>query len=168
MDPELEKFRHSAAHIMAQAVKRLHPTAKLAIGPPIEEGVYYDFDGVKPFSPEDVQRIEDEMNKIVSEDYPFVRKEMSRAEAIELFKKLGEYLKVEMLQTIPEGNVSVYTQGEYTDLCRGPHIPSTGKLKAFKLLHAAGAYWRGDEHNQMLQRIYGTAFFDRKKLVEHL
>ncbi len=168
MDPELEKFRHSAAHIMAQAVKRLYPAAKLAIGPPIEEGFYYDFDGVPPFSPEDVARIEEEMNKIVASDYRFTRKEMPRKEAIEVFKKMGEALKVEMLQTIPEETVSVYTQGEFTDLCRGPHLESTGRLKAFKLLHAAGAYWRGDEHNQMLQRIYGTAFFERKKLEEHL
>ena len=168
MDPELEKFRHSAAHIMAQAVKRLYPNTKLAIGPPIEEGFYYDFDVEKPFSPEDVQKIEDEMNKIVAYDYPFVRKEMSRADAVRLFQSLGEHIKVEMLQTIPEDTVSVYTQGEFTDLCRGPHLPSTGKLKAFKLLHLAGAYWRGDEHNKMLQRVYGTAFLDMPKLKEHL
>ncbi len=168
MEPEVEKLRHSAAHIMAQAVKRLYPKVKLAIGPPIEEGFYYDFDVPAPFSPEDVERIEAEMKKIVQSDYAFVRKEMPRKEAIELFTKMGENLKVEMLQTIPEETVSVYSQGDFTDLCRGPHLPSTGKLKAFKLLHAAGAYWRGDEHNQMLQRIYGTAFPEMAVLQEHL
>ncbi len=168
MDAELEILRHSASHIMAQAVKHLYPNVKLAIGPAIEEGFYYDFDMDKPFAPEDLNKIEEEMKKIVESDTPFVRKEIPRKEALEVFGTMGEPMKVEILNEIPDEMVSIYTQGNFTDLCRGPHLASTGKLKAFKLLTIAGAYWRGDEHNKMLQRIYGTAFPDPKTLREYL
>ncbi|MBI1884126.1 MAG: threonine--tRNA ligase [Chlamydiae bacterium] len=168
LSPELEKCRHSAAHIMAQAVKRLFPEAKITIGPAIETGFYYDFDLNKPFSPEDLTRIEDEMRKIVKENYPFLREELSRGDATLLFEKMKEPFKVEILNEIKEDRVSTYRQGEFLDLCRGPHLESTGKLKAFKLLSIAGAYWRGSEKNKMLQRIYGTAFPSQQELDAYL
>ncbi len=164
----LEILRHSTAHVMAQAVKRLFPEAKVAIGPAIKDGFYYDFDYERPFREEDLPKIEEEMRKIIKEDYPFIRKEISREEAIRLFESKGETYKVELLKEISDEKVSIYSQGEFTDLCRGPHIPSTGMIKAFALTHTAGAYWRGDERNPMLSRIYGTAFPDKKSLQEHL
>ena len=164
----LEILRHSTAHVMAQAVKRLFPEAKVAIGPAIKDGFYYDFDYERPFREEDLPKIEEEMRKIIKEDYPFIRKEISREEAIRLFESKGETYKVELLKEISDEKVSIYSQGEFTDLCRGPHIPSTGMIKAFALTHTAGAYWRGDERNPMLSRIYGTAFPDKKSLQQHL
>ncbi len=163
-----EVFWHSAAHLMAQAIKRLFPEAKLGIGPPIEDGFYYDIDLDRPITPEDFPLIEQEMAKIVDEDYPIVRKEMSREEAIEFFKKIHEDLKIELIEELQE-DISAYTQGEFTDLCRGPHLPSTGRIgKHFKLLNVAGAYWRGDEKNKMLQRLYATAYPKKKMLEDHL
>ncbi len=161
-------LRHSVAHVMAQAVKRLFPETKIAIGPAIKDGFYYDFDYKRPFKEDDLPEIHKEMEKIIQEDYLFIRKEISKKEAIKLFESQGETYKVEILKEISEDTVSIYTQGEFTDLCRGPHIPSTGIIKAFSLTHVAGAYWRGDENNPMLSRIYGTAFPDKKALKQHL
>ncbi|MFH0900989.1 MAG: threonine--tRNA ligase [Pseudomonadota bacterium] len=165
----LEILRHSTAHVMADAVKRLFPEAKVAIGPAIETGFYYDFEVPSPFTEDDLGRIEEEMRRIVKADHRFERVEVSRAEARETFAGTGETYKLELLEAIPEGEtVTLYRSGEFVDLCRGPHVASTGKLGAFKLLAVAGAYWRGDERNQMLQRIYGTAFADQAALKEHL
>ncbi len=162
-------FRHTAAHILAQAVKRLYPSARLGIGPSIEDGFYYDFDVETPFSTEDLERIEKEMRKIVKENYPLERIEVDREEAVRLFSKMGEAYKVELIRDLPQGEkITCYRQGEFIDLCTGPHVPSTGKIKAFKLLSVAGAYWRGDEKNPMLQRIYGTAFPKKTALDEYL
>ena len=162
-------LRHTAAHILAQAVKRLYPEAKLAIGPAIENGFYYDIDSDVTFTPDMLLDIEKEMAKIVKEDLPIERFELPRAEAIEYMKKAGEPYKVELIMDLPENAViSFYKQGEFVDLCAGPHIPSTGKVKAFKLQSLAGAYWRGDEKNKMLQRIYGTAFTKKSELEEYL
>ncbi|MGH7254963.1 MAG: threonine--tRNA ligase, partial [Nitrospirales bacterium] len=163
-----EVYRHSSTHIMAQAVKELFPSAQLAIGPAIEEGFYYDFGFERPFTPEDLDKIEARALEILKRDHRFSRKEMPRGEAIEYFKKRGELLKVEILESIPDETVSLYTQGDFLDLCRGPHVPSTGRVKAFKLLTSAGAYWRGDERNSMLQRIYGTSFPTKQALDAHL
>ncbi|MDH4127222.1 MAG: threonine--tRNA ligase [Spirochaetota bacterium] len=166
-----EIFRHSASHIMAQAVKRLFPDAKYAIGPAIKDGFYYDFEVEKPFTPEDLNAIESEMNQIVSEQSHFKRETISVNDAIEYFKKRNDPYKVEIIEGIKElgdENVTIYTQGDFTDLCRGPHIPNTGFLKSFKLLSVAGAYWRGDSNKQMLQRIYGTAFYNEKDLKAYL
>ncbi len=164
----LEIYRHSTSHIMAHAVKELFPDAKVAIGPAIEDGFYYDFDVDNPFTPEDLERIEQKMEEIIKKNSPFVRKSMPRKEAIEFFRQRGEIYKVELLEELEDEEVSVYEEGGFVDLCRGPHIPSTGFVKAFKLLNTAGAYWRGDERNKMLQRIYGTAFPDKKRLKEYL
>lgn len=164
----LTTLRHSTAHVMAQAVKELFPGVKLAIGPPIEDGFYYDFDYEGTFSEEDLPRIEERMREIVRRDLPFVRQEMDREEAIRFFEERGEDYKVEILRGIDDEKVTLYWQGDFVDLCRGPHIPSTGEVKAFKLLSVAGAYWRGDEHNKMLQRIYGTAFPTEEELEEFL
>ncbi len=153
---------------MAHAVKDLFPKAKLAIGPATDEGFYYDFDIDRPFTPEDLSLIEKKMLEIIRKDNPFVRKEVSRKEAIELFKKLGEDYKVELLQEIEDEKVSLYEEGGFIDLCRGPHIDSTGQVTAFKLLSIAGAYWRGSEKNKMLQRIYGTSFTSEKNLEDYL
>ena len=153
---------------MAHAVKDLFPYAKLAIGPATDEGFYYDFDIDRPFTPEDLSLIEEKMSEIIRQDSPFVRKEVSRQEAIELFKKLGENYKVELLEEIEDEKVSLYEEGGFIDLCRGPHIDSTGQITAFKLLSIAGAYWRGSEKNKMLQRIYGTSFTSEKDLEEYL
>lgn len=161
-------YRHTSSHILAQAVKRLYPGAKLAIGPAISDGFYYDIDFPGEFSADELPRIEQEMKKIVEENLPVTREELTRQQAIELFRSLGEDYKVELLEEIEDELVSVYRQGEFVDLCRGPHCPSTGYIKAFKLLNVAGAYWRGDENRQMLQRIYGTSFPDQKMLDEHL
>lgn len=162
-------YWHSTAHVLAQAVKRLYPDAKLAIGPAIDDGFYYDFDVKTPFSPDDLEKIEEEMARITGEDLHIERHEMSREEALTLFREKGETYKVELIQDLPEEAVpSIYKQGEFVDLCAGPHVPSTGMIKAFKLLSAAGAYWRGDENRPMLQRIYGTSYPDALSLEEHL
>jgi len=161
-------YWHSSAHLMAQAVKRLFPEAQLGIGPPIEDGFYYDIELDRMLTPEDFTNIEAEMSKIVDEDLKVSRQELSREEAIDLFKSLGEGLKIELINELENG-ISAYSQGEFTDLCRGPHVPSTRKLgKNFKLLAVAGAYWRGDENNKMLQRLYATSYPDKKQLKEHL
>ncbi len=164
----LEILRHSTAHVMAEAVKHLFPEAKVTIGPAIENGFYYDFDYPPGFTPDDLKKIEEEMARIIAAKEPFQRKEISKEEARQLFASMGETYKLEILDEIPEDTVSIYQQGDFIDLCRGPHIEHTGKIKAFKLLSVAGAYWRGDERNPMLQRIYGTAFFDKKDLKKYL
>jgi len=161
----LETFRHSTAHLMAQAVLRTFPEAKLTIGPVVDEGFYYDID-FRPFTPEDITKIEAEMEKIVKENIPIVRKEMSIAEAKELFKD-NKY-KIELLNEITEDKVSVYTQGEFIDLCRGPHIERTGLIKAFKITKIAGAYWKADAKNKQLQRLYGISFPERKELRKYI
>ncbi|WP_353682095.1 threonine--tRNA ligase [Tepidanaerobacter sp. EBM-49] len=169
-DEEARKaFWHSTSHVMAQAVKRLFPETKLAIGPAIDEGFYYDFDRDESFTPSDLEKIENEMAKIVAEDYPFCRIDVTKEEALSEFKKMGEPYKVELIEALPEdAPISFYQQGEFKDLCAGPHIPSTGKIKAFKLTSLAGAYWRGDERNKMLQRIYGISFPKKSMLDEYL
>ncbi len=168
-DPEgLDICRHSTAHIMAQAVKDIYPDVKITIGPTVENGFYYDFDKKVPFVPEDLEKIEKRMKEIIKENIPIKRKVLTSEEAIKFYASTGETYKVEVIQDLGEGHVSLYEQGNFTDLCRGPHLPSTGKVKAFKLLKIAGAYWRGDEKNQMLQRIYGTAFPSKEKLGEYL
>ncbi len=163
----LDILRHSAAHVMAQAVKELFPSTKLTFGPATESGFYYDFDFERPFTPQDLEKIEKRMAEIIEDNLPFVRQEVPNEEATRLFKEKGETYKVEHLQDLPD-RVSLYTQGSFTDLCEGPHIPSSGKIKAFKLLNVSGTYWRGDARNQVLQRIYGTAFPDLKALDEYL
>ncbi len=168
-EDSLELIRHSTAHLLAHAVKRLYPEARVGIGPTIEDGFYYDFWVEKPFTPEDLPVIEAEMRKIVAEGIEVVREDLDRDEAIARFNEMGEPLKVEVVSGIPQGDrISGYRQGDFYDLCRGPHIPNTSKLKAFKLQSIAGAYWKGDEKNQMLSRIYGTAFHTQKELDEHL
>ena len=169
-DPaSLEVIRHSAAHLLAQAVKLLFPTAQVTIGPVIEDGFFYDFAFERSFTPEDLQRIEEKMQALVKADLPITRREMPRDEAIAYFQGLGEAYKALIIADIPVGEVlSLYRQGEFEDLCRGPHVPSTGRLKAFKLTKLAGAYWRGDSKNLMLQRIYGTAWADKKSLADYL
>jgi threonyl-tRNA synthetase len=167
MENELSTLRHTASHIMAQAVKRLYPRVTLAIGPAIAEGFYYDFETDEPFTPEDVEKIEAEMKKIVKENHPVTRFTLSADEARALLEKSGEPYKLELLEGL-ETAPSFYAQGEFTDLCAGPHVASTGAVKAFKLLNVAGAYWRGSEKNRMLSRIYGTAFFTKDELAEHL
>ena len=159
-DPDgVEVLRHSTAHLLAHAVKELFPEAQVTIGPVIENGFYYDFAFKRPFTPEDLAAIEKRMQEIAKRDHPVSRKELPRDEAIAYFKSIGEHYKAEIIASIPAGDaVSLYAQGEFTDLCRGPHVPSTGKLKVFKLMRVAGAYWRGDSKNAMLQRIYGTAW----------
>ena len=165
----LEVLRHSCAHLMAQAVQRLFPKAQVTIGPVIEDGFFYDFSFERAFTPEDLEAIEKVMNEIVKEDLTVERSVMSRDEAVALFKEMGEDYKVEILESIPgDEELSFYKQGDFIDLCRGPHVPSTGKFKAFKLTSVAGAYWRGDANNEMLQRIYGTAWGDKKALKQYL
>ena len=164
----LDTLRHSCAHLMAQAVKRLWPDTQVTIGPVIENGFFYDFKKEGGFTPDDLTRIEATMKEIVKSDFPVSRDEMSKADAIALFRGMGETYKVEIIEGIPDDPVSLYRQGEFVDLCRGPHVPSTGRLKAFKLTSVAGAYWRGDEHNEMLQRIYGTAWANGKDLEAYL
>ncbi len=163
-----EIFFHSSSHIMAQAVQALFPDTKLAIGPAIEEGFYYDFDTEHTFTPDDFKAIEKKMKEIVRKNLPFQKKTLKKEEAIGLFKKRGEVYKIELLQEIPDEEVTIYQQGDFIDLCRGPHIPSTGKVKAFKLLSLAGAYWRGNEKNKMLQRIYGISFDSSEALSHYL
>ncbi len=165
----LDVLRHSASHVMAQAVKRVVGDAKLAIGPATADGFYYDLDTPRPLTPEDLEKIEAEMARIVKEDLPVRRRELPRDEAIRFFRDRGEPYKVELIEDLPdEETISLYEQGEFADLCRGPHVPSTGRVKVFKLLSVAGAYWRGDERNPMLQRIYGTAFGTKEELAERL
>ncbi len=162
-------LRHSTAHLLAQAVKRLYPNAKFGVGPVIEDGFYYDIEMEDKLTPEDLNKIEAEMNRVVKADYPIQRKEISRDEAIKLFTKIGDHLKLELIRDLPEDDqITIYEQGEFVDLCRGSHLPSTGKIKSFKLLSIAGAYWRGKSENQMLQRIYGTAFVKKEELENHL
>ncbi|WP_153730630.1 threonine--tRNA ligase [Sporosarcina obsidiansis] len=168
-DEALEILRHSTAHLLAQAVKRKFPDAKLGIGPVIQNGFYYDIDSPTPITAEDLPELEKEMKRIIGENLPVVRHDVSREEAEKRFKEIDDEYKLELLEAIPAGEqVSIYEQGEFFDLCRGVHVPSTGKLKEFKLLSIAGAYWRGNSDNKMLQRIYGTAFFKKDELKEHL
>ena len=168
-DPRaLDVLRHSTAHIMAEAVRDLFPGVKVAIGPSIEDGFYYDFEYKRAFTPEDLPAIEEKMQEIIKANRSFDHHMESRDKALEQFKSQDETYKVELIQDLPDAEVSIYSQGGFTDLCRGPHIPNTGKVGAFKLLSVAGAYWRGDEKRQMLSRIYGTAFFDKKELRQHL
>ncbi len=169
-DENLEVLRHTTAHVMAQAVKELFPNVKIAIGPAIDNGFYYDFDYERGFTPEDLEKIEARMNEIVKQALPITRQEMPISEAMDFFQKQGEEYKLELLKDLKaegESTVSLYSQGEFTDLCRGPHLPDTGKLKAFRLTHLAGAYWKGDEKRPMLQRIYGTAFYDKKAMKKY-
>ena len=167
-DDGKEVYRHSSTHIMAQAVKDVFPSANLTIGPAIDDGFYYDFSFERPFTPEDLEKIEARAHEIIRENYPVHRLEMSKADAVTLFQEKGEAFKVEIIQQIEDETVSLYRQGNFIDLCRGPHVSATGQVKAFKLLHAAGAYWRGDERNPMLQRIYGTSFPTQRELDSHL
>lgn len=168
-DEALEVLRHSTAHLMAQAIKRLYKNVKLGVGPVIEGGFYYDMDLEESLTPEDLPLIEKEMKKIINENIEIVRNEVSRDEAIQRYKEIGDEYKLELIEAIPtDEKVTIYEQGDFFDLCRGVHVPSTGKLKEFKLLSIAGAYWRGDSDNKMLQRIYGTAFFKKEDLAEHL
>ena len=161
----LDVIRHSTAHLLAQAVKALYPDAQVTIGPVIEDGFYYDFAFKRGFSEEDLRAIEGRMLDLAKQDLPVRREAMTREQAVQLFRDMGERYKAEIIESIPKGEeISLYRQGEFIDLCRGPHVPSTGKLKAFKLMKVAGAYWRGDSHNEMLQRIYGTAWPDKKAL----
>ncbi|MBW2093644.1 MAG: threonine--tRNA ligase [Deltaproteobacteria bacterium] len=167
-DEGLEILRHSASHVMAMAVQELFPGVKVTIGPAIEDGFYYDFDYERPFREDDLPAIEEKMQEIIKANLPFARKEISSEEAIRYFDERGENYKVELIRDLGEETVSLYTQGSFTDLCRGPHVPSTGKIKAFRLTKIAGAYWRGDENRPMLSRIYGVAFAERKTLKAHL
>ncbi len=165
----LEVIRHSAAHLLAQAVKQLFPTAQVTIGPVIEDGFYYDFAYQRPFTPDDIAAIEQRMQELVKADIPIERSEMDRDEAVTFFREMGEEYKAEIIESIPTGEtLSLYRQGDFIDLCRGPHVPGTGHLKAVKLTKLAGAYWRGDSSNEMLQRIYGTAWADKKALKSYL
>ncbi|MFB3844334.1 MAG: threonine--tRNA ligase [Candidatus Cloacimonadaceae bacterium] len=164
-----EIYWHSTAHLMAQAVKQLFPEVKITIGPAIEQGFYYDFDRDEPFSEEEMAQIENRMRELIAQDLPYTRKELSKQEATKIFAEMGENYKLELLDAIPDDEIiSTYTQGDFIDLCRGPHLPSTGKIKAIKLLKTSGAYWRGDEHNKMLQRIYGISFPTEKELKAFL
>lgn len=168
-EQSLEVIRHSTAHLLAQAVKSLFPTAQVTIGPVIEDGFYYDFAFARPFTPEDLTLIEEKMQELVKANYPVSRRELPRDAAVAYFKSLGEEYKARIIADIPKDEVlSLYKQGDFEDLCRGPHVPSTGFLKAFKLTKVAGAYWRGDSNNEMLQRIYGTAWTDKKSLADYL
>ncbi|MDO8686437.1 MAG: threonine--tRNA ligase [Clostridiales bacterium] len=164
-----DAYRHTSSHILAQAVKRLYPAAKLAIGPAIDTGFYYDFDVDRPFTSEDLGKIETEMNMIIKADYQIEKFTLPRMEAVKLMEELGESYKVELINDLPpDAELSFYRQGDFTDLCAGPHLPSTGRIKAFKLLTVAGAYWRGNEKNKMLQRIYGTSYPKKAELDEYL
>src|SRR5690625_1982742 len=168
-DEGIDVMRHSTAHLMAQAIKRLYKDVKFGVGPVIEEGFYYDVEMDHKLTPEDLPKIEKEMQRIIDENLEIKRKEVSRQEAINMFKAIGDELKLELIDAIPEDEqVTIYEQGEFFDLCRGVHVPTTSKIKAFKLLNISGAYWRGDSKNKMLQRIYGTAFEKESELKEHL
>jgi len=164
-----EIYWHSTAHLMAQAVKQLFPEVKVTIGPAIEQGFYYDFDRAEPFSDDELLLIENRMKELSSQNLPYSRKELSKQEAMEMFSNLQEDYKLELIEAIPDGDIiSTYTQGDFIDLCRGPHLPDTGRIKAVKLLKTSGAYWRGDEHNKMLKRIYGISFPTNKELNEYI
>ena len=168
-DEALDILRHSAAHVMAEAVKELFPEVKVTIGPSIENGFYYDFEYDKGFTPEDIKNIEKKMGFLIKQNNPFIKKIISKQDALDFFGNQNETYKIEIINDLPDNEeIKLYTQGSFTDLCRGPHIPSTGKIKAFKLLSSAGAYWKGDENNKMLQRIYGTAFFTKEDLKKYL
>ena len=169
-DPEgLEIIRHSTAHLLAQAVQAIYPKAQVTIGPVIDDGFYYDFAFERPFTPEDLEKFEAKMHELAKADQPVHRRVLSREAAIRHFESIGEHYKAEIIAAIPAGEqISLYGQGDWEDLCRGPHVPSTGKLGAFKLTKISGAYWRGDSKNAMLQRIYGTAWPDDKQLKEYL
>lgn len=169
-DPEgVEVIRHSTAHLLAQAVKSLYPEAQVTIGPVVENGFYYDFSYQRPFTPEDLASIEKKMEELAAAALPVQREVLPRDKAADYFQSIGEAYKAEIIRDIPAGqDISLYTQGDFTDLCRGPHVPDTGKLKAFKLTKIAGAYWRGDAKNEMLQRIYGTAWAEKKDLKDYL
>src|SRR3954468_18266971 len=169
-DPDgLDLIRHSAAHLLAYAVKELFPEAQVTIGPVIENGFYYDFSYKRPFTPDDLQAIEKKMAELAKKDEPVTRKVLPRDEAVAYFKSIGEAYKAEIIESIPaDQDVSLYTEGKFTDLCRGPHVPSTGKLKVFKLMKLAGAYWRGDSKNEMLQRVYGTAWTKKEDQEQYL
>src|SRR5438270_179000 len=169
-DPEgVEILRHSTAHLLAHAVKELFPDAQVTIGPVIENGFYYDFSYKRPFTPEDLAAIEKKMAELAKKDEPVTRKVLPRDEAVAYFKSIGEAYKAEIISSIPAGeDVSLYSEGQFTDLCRGPHVPSTGKLRVFKLMKLAGAYWRGDSKNEMLQRIYGTAWARKEEQEQYL
>ena len=165
----LELIRHSTAHLLAYAVKELFPEAQVTIGPVIENGFFYDFSYKRPFTPEDLEAIEKRMTQLAAKDEPVLRRVLPRDEAVAHFKAMGEHYKAEIIGSIPAGeDVSLYREGAFEDLCRGPHVPSTGKLKFFKLMKVAGAYWRGDHRNEMLQRIYGTAWASKDDLQQHL
>ena len=164
----LDVLRHSTAHLMAHAVQSLFPGTQVTIGPTIEDGFYYDFKREQPFTPEEIAQIETRMQELAKANLQVTREEMSKCDAIELFRRLGEEYKVQIIKDIPDDSVSLYRQGEWVDLCRGPHVPSTGVLRAFKITGVAGAYWRGDENNEMLQRIYGTSWPSKAALKEHL
>ena len=168
-DKALEVIRHSTAHLLAQATQQLYPKAQVTIGPVIDNGFYYDFAYKDGFSEQDLAKIEKKMNAIVKQNLPIERMEMSRDDAVEFFKSMGEHYKAEIIESIPtDETLSLYKQGDFVDLCRGPHVPSTSKLKAFKLMKLAGAYWRGDSNNEMLQRVYGTAWENKEDLAAHL
>ncbi len=165
----VEVIRHSAAHLLAQAVKSLYPSAQVTIGPVVEDGFYYDFAYERPFTPDDLQAMEKKMEELAAQNLEVKRSELPRDEAVSFFRRLGEDYKAQIIESIPQGEVlSLYSQGDFTDLCRGPHVPETGKLKAFKLMKIAGSYWRGDSNNEMLQRIYGTAWAEKKDLKDYL
>src|SRR5215472_15247186 len=169
-DPEgLEVLRHSTAHLLAYAVKELFPDAQVTIGPVIEDGFYYDFSYKRPFTPEDLAAIEQKMAQLAKLDEPVVRKLMPRDAAVKYFESIGEHYKAEIIASIPSSEeISLYSEGKFTDLCRGPHVPSTGKLKVFKLTKLAGAYWRGDSRNEMLHGVYGTAWAKKEELDSYL
>ncbi len=168
-DEALDIIRHSSAHLLAMAVKQLFPSAQVTIGPVIEDGFYYDFAFERTFTPEDLEAIETRMAELSKEDFPVTREEWQRDEAVEFFRGIGEEYKAEIIASIPDDQaIGLYRQGDFIDLCRGPHVPSTGKLSAFKLTKVAGAYWRGDSNNEMLQRIYGTAWTNKKELKAYI
>ncbi len=168
-DEGLEIIRHSSAHLLAQAVKYLFPEAQVTIGPVIENGFYYDFAFSRAFTPEDLETIEQKMAELSSQNIPVTRRVLSRNDAVDYFRGIGEAYKAEIIERIPESEeLSLYKQGDFEDLCRGPHVPTTGKLKYFKLMKVAGAYWRGDSNNEMLQRIYGTAWASKKELKAYI
>src|SRR6218665_2931515 len=168
-DAGLELIRHSTAHLLAYAVKELFPEAQVTIGPVIENGFYYDFAYKRPFTPEDLAAIEKRMAELAAKDEPVTRRVLQRHEAVAYFKAMGEHYKAEIIGSIPQGEeVSLYREGGFEDLCRGPHVPSTGKLRHFKLMKVAGAYWRGDHRNEMLQRVYGTAWATKDELQQYL
>src|SRR3954470_20262572 len=165
----LDLIRHSTAHLLAYAVKELFPEAQVTIGPVIENGFYYDFAYKRPFTPEDLAAIEKRMAELAAKDEPVTRRVLPRDEAVQHFKDIGEHYKAEIIGSIPAGeDVSLYAEGRFEDLCRGPHVPSTGKLKLFKLMKVAGAYWRGDHRNEILQRVYGTAWASKEELQQYL